>query len=96
MATSPRIPLTTPTKLLCVGGPVDGEVYKDIGDYLRVPDQRDFKLDFSLREATFTFTTYKKIAYRRKDGGVIYVYEAEGTDSMMELWEHYLKTKARR
>lgn len=88
-------------KLLCIGGPADGELHDDCGNYIRVIQPREFSLKdllpISTSEVTFEYVTYRKIAYRRKDGGIIYVYEEVNTDSMTEMWEFYLKNrKARR
>lgn len=94
MDTPPKIQSTTRTKILCVGGPADGELHEDVGPYLRMHKQRDVNpFDFKLSDKIFELVVYVKIRLQRKDGGIITVYEAEGTDSMLEMWEFYLKHK---
>lgn len=78
---------------MCVGGPADGEVIDDVGPYLRMPKPFKWNPTTPLSAKTFEIVVYVKIRLQRRDGGIITVYEAEGTDSMMEMWEFYLKHK---
>lgn len=81
-------------KILCVGGPADGELVEDVGAYLRMHKERmRIPFDFHSTDKIFELVVYVKIAFKRQDGGVIWIYEAEGTDAMMEMWEFYLKRK---
>lgn len=80
---------TTRTKIMCVGGPADGELHEDVGPYMRMHKVRTrIPFDFHSNDE---LVVYIKI---RLDGGIISVYEAEGTDSMLEMWEFYLKGHA--
>jgi hypothetical protein len=79
---------------VCIGGPADGEMVEDVGPYLRMHKHRDINpLFYTPMEKLFELVVYVKIRLQRKDGGIITVYEAEGTDSLLEMWDFYLKGK---
>jgi hypothetical protein len=84
-----------PSKIMCVGGPWDGRVVEDVGRYLRVPKHKYDEFQFGRMESFYELIGYAKVAFKRRDGGVIHVYEAEGTDAMTELVEFYMKGKAK-
>ncbi len=77
------------SKVLCVGGPWDGQYVEDIGDYARCV----MPTPLSTESLSFEYKIYRKVYLRTKQGltATAVVYEFQDVDCMIEFLLHYRK-----